>query len=327
MRHYVRDEQTGEVFKLHPEGSKDSAAATASAVYLLLMLALFFWLLFDIWIGRYSLARWLGYQDTIGHLNGPTFRLMAYTIIGGGLGGIVNGIRSLLFWHGDLQAFGGRYLWKYVNNPWLGATLALFVYAIIRSGIAVFGGDSSTQAAGTSQSLSTLAVGVLAGYGSRQVFIWLDVQVNKLFKVTPAAQASVPDLLGKTRQEAEDILKDLKIVVGNVTEEVPADPTVQEGTVIKQNPVPHSSMPKDGAVNFTIASRKGVTVPNLIGKSRKEAESMLKDAKLTPGNVAEEVQDDAAVQEDTVIKQKPAPDSNIDAGGAVDLTVAIKKAG
>jgi hypothetical protein len=253
---YVRDEQTGKLFKLHPESKKDAAAATASALYLLFMLAFFFWLLFDIWLGGHSLARWLGYQDSIGKLNGTTFRLMAYTIIGGGLGGIISGIRSLLFWHGDLQGFGGRYIWKYITNPWLGATLALFVYALIRSGIAVFGGDSTAQAAGTSQALSTFATGVLAGYGSRQVFIWLDVQVNKLFKVTLAAQVPVPDLIGKTRQEAEEILKAAELKAGEVTEEVAGDETVQEGTVIKQNPAADSVLPRNSEVDLTIARKK-----------------------------------------------------------------------
>ena len=181
---FAVDPDSGMVFELKPQGPLDIAVARSSYVYLLLMLAFFFWLLFDIWMGRHTLAHVLGYQP-VERLDTPTFRLMAYTVIGGGMGGIICGIRSILIWHGDLEAFGGRFLWKYITSPWLGATLALFVYAVIRGGIAAFGGgDYTTQAAGTNQSFAALGVGVLAGYGSRKVLTWLDGLVKRMFKGT-----------------------------------------------------------------------------------------------------------------------------------------------
>ncbi|NIO05061.1 MAG: hypothetical protein GTN74_10730 [Proteobacteria bacterium] len=56
MKTYVRDEQTGSVFELKPEERSDTALAIISILYLLLMLAFFFWQLFDVWIKKYSLA-------------------------------------------------------------------------------------------------------------------------------------------------------------------------------------------------------------------------------------------------------------------------------
>jgi PASTA domain len=206
--------------------------------------------------GRHSLVHILGY-GAIERLNAATFRLLAYTVIGGALGGIVNGIRSLLFWHSDKQAFSRRFAWKYLTFPFLGTTLALFVYAIIRSGMAAFGGDFAAQAAGTSQSFSALVVRALAGYGSRQVFIWLDARVKEFFKVEPLsapADVAVPNLIGKTRKEAEDILKARNLKVGKVTEEATTDAD-KEGKVVKQTPTADSTMTSAGEVELIVAKK------------------------------------------------------------------------
>ncbi len=257
MKDTVTDPQTGDIFKLRKEERPDAITAMWSGIYLLLMLALFFWLLFDTWMGQHTLARILGYT-AVERLNVPTFRLLAYTLIGGALGGIVNGIRSLLFWHSDQQAFSRRFAWKYITYPFLGTTLALFVYAIIRSGMAAFGGDFAAQATGTSQSFSALVVGALAGYGSRQVFIWLDARVKDLFKTTTPdepGEVQVPDLTDKTKKEAEDVLKARNLKGGNVSEEATADAD-KEGKVIKQTPGPDSSLASGGAVDITIGVKK-----------------------------------------------------------------------
>ena len=109
----IPDPQTGEVWLGVREKRRDALVATWSGIYLLLMLAVFFWWLFDIWIGRHSLTRLLGYQNT-GALDTPTFRIMAYTVIGGGLGGIINGLRSLEYWHSEKQAFAGCFATRFI---------------------------------------------------------------------------------------------------------------------------------------------------------------------------------------------------------------------
>jgi len=121
--------------------------------------------------------------------------------IGGGLGGTVNGIRSFLFWHCERIAFGRQFVCKYVTAPRVGATLALFVCALIRGGIVVFGGDITADAASIRHMLSFFAIGVLAGYGSHDVFIRVDAQVSRLFRV--ATGKKVPILIRKTKEEAQ----------------------------------------------------------------------------------------------------------------------------
>ena len=212
MRAYAVDEQTGELYPLNPENPYDRATANVSALYLLLMLAFFLWQLLDIWIGQHTLARLAGYHDA-DLLSSPPFLLAVYTFVGGGLGAIANGIRSLVVWHCERFAFGQRFVWKYLTAPWLGATLGLFVYALIRGGIAVFGGQITDDSASISSMLSAFAVGVLAGYGSHDVFKWLDAQVTKLFRTS--AEVKVPELIGMTREEAASILQTAHFAIHN----------------------------------------------------------------------------------------------------------------
>lgn len=254
IKRYVLDDQTGKVFELQDETPLDFWTAVASTIYLLVMLVFFLWLLFDVWFGQFSLATIIGYKELGRLAASPTFHLLAYTIIGGALGGIVNSIRSILVWHSERQAFGVRFVWKYITAPWLGATLALFVYALIRSGITVFGGEGSITSTTIVQSLATLGMGALAGYGWRQVFIWLDAQVNKIFKTT-TDETVVPDITGKIRQDAEEILKTAKLKVGAVTEEDATDEKMLN-LIVKQNPKPETRVAVDTTVDFTIATKK-----------------------------------------------------------------------
>lgn len=251
---YVLDEATGKMVRLRPETPGDQAAAIASGVYLLAMLAVFFWQLFDVWVGRYTLALWLGYGDRLEAVADPLFRLIAYAIVGGGLGGTVNGIRSLLAWHVEWGAFEQRYLWKYLTMPWLGATLALFVFALVRSGVAVVGGDMVPADGDLRQSLSTLILGILSGYGAREVFIWLDAQVTRMFKVAPPVEREVPKLIGLTRPEAEKILAASDLRLGAVEEaEVESDAEVDR--IIRQAPVPPQVLTRGRAVDVTFGRR------------------------------------------------------------------------
>jgi hypothetical protein len=73
----------------------------------------------------------------------------------------------------------------------MGATLALFVYALLRSSISVLNGNPGGNL-GNTQVLSNFSVGALVGYGSKDVFIWLDNKVTKFFQVAPESKAVKP---------------------------------------------------------------------------------------------------------------------------------------
>jgi hypothetical protein len=249
QRRYAVDEQTGEVYELSSETRADHVAAIISALYMLLIMAFFFWLLFDAWVGQFSWVSLLQYPDPK-QLATPSFRLPFYAIIGGALGGIVNGIRSFLVWHAERFAFGQRFLWKYVTAPWLGATLALFSYTLIRSGVAIFDGEGPQNVATTSQVLATFSMGVLAGYGAHTVFVWLDAQVTRFFQVQPTTVV-VPALAGRALAEAEDILRAARLKLGQVQEE-DQDDVAWVGKVIRQTPPPGSAVATGVSVNLTV---------------------------------------------------------------------------
>ena len=251
----IIDEQTGKAFDLVPERAADKFWATVSFAYLAIALGFFLWLLFDIWLRKNTLfIRWLGYSSIEAALNTAVFRSFAYAFIGGALGGIIAGYRSCIFWHSENQAFGARFVWRYLFFPWLGATLALFVYAILRSGVAVVDGNVSI---GATNMLMALAIGSLVGYGSPQVVKWLDSQVNKLFKVTAEAppleksKKPVPNLAGLTEQEVEKKLTEAGLKMGAVNKKPQAGAVA--GKVFEQDPLAGSQLAAGGEVNVTIA--------------------------------------------------------------------------
>ena len=250
----VVDEQTGDSFEIIPERWFDIIAAWVSIGYSLAAIAFLGWLLLDTWLEAYSFMQF--YKEELGDQS-PTFKLLFYTAIGGGIGAAVNNIRSFVQWHAELKAFGWRFVWKYISLPPLGATLAVVVYAIIQGGIAVFSGGFSDSDVNAIPSFTALATGALTGYGSHKVFIWLDDKVNNLFKIeaksSPAANVPVPDVAGKTRDEAEQIFKAGKLLLGDVSEEQTADATLI-GKVIGQAPAAGTEVVPESKVAITIGT-------------------------------------------------------------------------
>jgi hypothetical protein len=222
-------------------------AAAASIVYLLFALGFFSWLLFDIWIGRHTLPGLFRYDTA--PLDTATFRLVAYTVVGGAIGSVINGIRSCLL---HFNGFERQFVWKYIAAPWKGATLALFVYALTRSSVAVLGGSMATDTnVPTPQALANFAVGALAGYGSKDVFIWLDAQVHKIFQVPE----QVPDVKGKTEKAAVSRLHSANLELGEVTR-MPHKNEKIAGKVIEQSPSAEESIDRGESVDITVATPK-----------------------------------------------------------------------
>lgn len=247
-RSYAIDEQTGKVFAIDKEGIVDIIAAIISVIYMLLMMAFFFWQIFDIWVRQFSIPNLLGYPNTQ-LLDSPDFLLPVFAILGGGLGGLVNGIRSFLVWHAERKAFGQRFLWRYITLPWLGAALALFTYALIRGGVAVFSGNAAPTVTNSTDLLTTFGIGVLAGYGAQKVFIWLDVQVERIFKAPKSAV--VPELKGGTSENAKKVLELVNLSLGKIQEEDQDDESL-EGRVIRQTPTPGSIVDGGSTVNVVL---------------------------------------------------------------------------
>ncbi len=322
---FAADEQTGAVFELVPEKRADIEAATVSIVYLIIMLIFFGWQFIDISTGRMLLLKKILGWNAV-KLNSDMCRIIAYAVIGGGLGAVVNGFRSILTWHAERSAFGWRFLWKYITLPWIGATLAAIVYALTRAGIAVVGGNvagggSAGGADFTVQGFSAFAIGALSGYGSHKVFKWLDEHVNRLFKISAVADVKVPNLRGKTQEEVVQALRKLELNLGKVEEEAREEPA-EFNKVIHQSPPADTVVLKASSVDITIA-RERVKVPDLQGKTESQATSALEKLGLTV-KVETQVSSDAN-EVGKVIDQSPSAGATLAKDSEVTVTIAKKK--
>lgn len=249
----VIDPQTNRSYELLSEAIWDIAAATFSVLYLLAMLLFFLWALFDIYHGQNQVLKLVFSEDTT-YPDSPLCRLIAYAVIGGGLGGVVNGFRSIVIWHSERKAFGWRFIWKYVTLPPLGAVLAAMVYAIVHGGIGVLGGSFTPGEGLANQALSAFGIGALAGYGSHKVFKWLDGQVNRIF-ITVKAEVEVPDLTDKTQEDAETALKASGLKLDKVEDIIDSNDE-KTGKVVSQSPPPGTKVPKASSVDIKIAKKK-----------------------------------------------------------------------
>lgn len=181
-----KDPQTGEIFDLMFEKDVPYATCMARVTGIILIVTSGAWLflLFDVWSGT-NFIQWVARNsgfDAQRCLNSTAFRLVAYSFIGGGIGGVINGFRSLILWHCDYGAFGVRYVWKHVIYPIQGALLGLIVYALVRSGVVLLDGGTKSVEADSTQALAYFGIGALSGYGAQAVFRWLDDKVSNLFK-------------------------------------------------------------------------------------------------------------------------------------------------
>ncbi len=121
---------------------------------------------------------------------------------------------------------------------------------------------------------------------------------------------AVPELVGQTQPQAEQVIADAGFVLGKV---IPAnDPTVEEGTVIDQSPVAGASAPKGSTVDITVSQGPAVVeVPLLIGMTDEEAREALIASGLVPKLALEP--DDKA-EPGTVFKQSPKQGEEVEAG-------------
>ena len=139
-------------------------------------------------------------------------------------------------------------------------------------------------------------------------------------KFWSANEVVVPDVVGKQMTLARQILEDKKLRV-NVAETYDAD--VPPGQVVSQTPEAGATVKEERLV--TIYVSKGgeeLTMPDLKGLTKSEAEAKLTKMGLKLGTVYEKNSDEEA---GTVIQQDPNAGSKISKGQEVDLIVSKGK--
>jgi beta-lactam-binding protein with PASTA domain len=131
-------------------------------------------------------------------------------------------------------------------------------------------------------------------------------------------QASVPDVGGRTRGEAEAILEEAKLTLGDVTGE-PSD-DVPEGRVLTQSPPPGTQVDAGSSVDITVSSGpETVSVPFVEGQSEDEAVAELEGAGLVAQVTREP---NSEVAEGVVVSQDPPGGSDAQRGDVVRILVS-----
>lgn len=143
--------------------------------------------------------------------------------------------------------------------------------------------------------------------------------VVRLVVSSGPSAVTVPDVSGKTLEEATAILTDLELRVGDP--ERVNDPDTEKDVVISSNPSRGTSVAIGTEIVLTVGTGKA-DVPNVVGRTRDEAQQAIQAAGL---KYRTQTRETAAVDEDTVIEQDPK-DGELDLGDTVTIVVAKKPA-
>ncbi len=130
----------------------------------------------------------------------------------------------------------------------------------------------------------------------------------------------VPDLRGRSLDEATQLLDDLGLTVGEVTEV--DDPEAAENEVISSDPDGGTDVKPGTRIALEVGTGQ-VEVPNVVGMSQNEAQRELADANLT---VETEYEQTGDADEGTVISQDPKGKEKVDTGSTVKIVIAQKEA-
>jgi len=130
--------------------------------------------------------------------------------------------------------------------------------------------------------------------------------------------ASVPDVVGKTRMEAQTLLTAAGFVVGTVNDDFSDSPV---GSVTSQQPAANSSAKKGASVSLTISKGPDlVSVPSVTTMTEAEAFRTLQTAGFNPQALPSEFNKDVA--SGTVFKQTPEGGAQAAKGSTVSYVVS-----
>ncbi len=145
-----------------------------------------------------------------------------------------------------------------------------------------------------------------------------DAKITLYVGVAPG-KASVPDLKGKTRDQAEKALTDAKLTLNPDVQEVEVDDPNQAGLVQNQTPTASSEVDEGTSVQITVAKSKELkSVQDFTGKPYSQADSALRALGFKTKKL-EQASD--TVPKDSVITQNPNGGS-LAVGATITLTVS-----
>lgn len=149
------------------------------------------------------------------------------------------------------------------------------------------------------------------------------VKENSTVNVTLSSgkeKVLVPDVRSRNRADAEKMLKDYNLTLGNVGSRNSND--VEKDLIIDQSPAKDVEVPVGSKVDIIISSGpevKLVDVPTLTDKTLEEAENLIKTANLTLGPV--KFESNPNYKDGVVIEQDVAPKIKVPQGTTINIKV------
>ncbi|WP_303325119.1 Stk1 family PASTA domain-containing Ser/Thr kinase [Actinomyces radicidentis] len=131
-----------------------------------------------------------------------------------------------------------------------------------------------------------------------------------------SSTVTVPDVSGRSQDDAKKALEDAGLTVGNATTQ--DSTTVAKDKVISTDPASGTSVSRGTTVSLVLSTGQ-TTVPDVTGKSQADARKALEDAGLSVGNVT---YGDSTEDKDTVASTDPASGTKVDLDTEVSIVLS-----
>ncbi len=143
-----------------------------------------------------------------------------------------------------------------------------------------------------------------------------------LYKGKNEVNIKMPDLSNKSEADAKKELEDLGFDINNVSVEYTYDDEIKEGNVITQNgPKIGEETPSTAKIGLVVSLGKPI-IPDIVGKTKAEAEELLGKYSLKLGKVTEKNDDKVEAGKIISINGYSVNDS-VKIGTAIDVVISI----
>ena len=133
---------------------------------------------------------------------------------------------------------------------------------------------------------------------------------------------AVPDVSGKTKDEATSTLTRQGFAIGDVSEQT--SDNIDSGKVISTDPSAGTEAPKGSVVNLVVSKGSDkVTVPNIVGLSLSEARSKAQAVGLSISQTGSDNSD--TYDKDIIMSQSPASGSSVSKGSSIGYVISLGK--
>lgn len=131
-----------------------------------------------------------------------------------------------------------------------------------------------------------------------------------------SSTVTVPDVSGKSQDDAKKALEDTGLTVGNATTQ--DSTTVAKDKVISTDPASGTKVDRGTTVSLVLSTGQ-TTVPDVTGKSQEDARQAIEDAGLRVGNVT---YGDSNEDKDTVASTDPAAGTKADLDTEISIVLS-----